>query len=259
MLYVIEDIGSRKYQEDKHSICFNFFKNFHYFSVFDGHGDDKVAIFLKLHLKDIIKTELNKSYQKISIEQCLYNAIKIINTIIPYNIGLHSGSTVIVIIKQQDKIFIINIGDSRVITNNFNKAIQITEDHKPDVPSEYKRITDLGGSVTEDIYGTYRINNILSLSRAIGDFHLLPYISSEPDIYSMKINKSNKYLIAATDGLWDVFDNQELINYINKFIENIDLELNNHEKKISSICKNLIKIARKKGSKDNITILLLIL
>jgi serine/threonine protein phosphatase PrpC len=62
MLYTIEDIGLRNYQEDRHSICFNFFQDFHYLAVFDGHGDDKVAIFLKLYLKDVIKRELINFY-----------------------------------------------------------------------------------------------------------------------------------------------------------------------------------------------------
>lgn len=259
MLCVIEDIGLRNYQEDRHSICFNFFKDFHYFSVFDGHGDEKVAVFLKLYFLKIITNELIKSYPQISIEKCLYNAMKTANKIIPYNISVNAGSTAIIIIKQNTNIYVANIGDSRVVINNFDKAVQVTEDHKPDVPAEYNRIINLGGKVTKDIYGIARINNILSLSRSIGDFNLLPYISWVPDIYRMQITDANKYLIAATDGLWDVFENQELVNYINNNLSEFNNDLQHIDNRMSVLCKNLLKIARLKGSKDNITILLLTL
>jgi serine/threonine protein phosphatase PrpC len=255
MLYTIEDIGLRNYQEDRHSICFNFFQDFHYLAVFDGHGDDKVAIFLKLYLKDVIKRELINFYPSKTIEQCLFNAFKKLDAILPKDIAMNSGSTALVIIKQDNILYIANVGDSRVIINNNETAIPISEDHKPSDILEYNRIKKLGGHVIKDSYGTARVNGILSLSRAIGDIYLTPYVSSVPDIYTVKLSKANNYLIAASDGLWDVFDNQELINLIND--NNILIDKNDN--KLKNMCKKMVSLARLKGSADNITILLLIL
>jgi serine/threonine protein phosphatase PrpC len=255
MLCAIEDIGLRNYQEDRHSICFNFFEDFHYLAVFDGHGDDKVAIFLKLYLKDVIKTELQNFYPKKTIEQCLFDSFKKINAILPKDISNHSGSTALVIIKKNTLLYIANVGDSRVIINSNNNAFPISEDHKPSEISEYTRILNLGGHVIKDPYGTHRVNGTLSLSRAIGDLYLKPYVSSVPDIYTVKLSKSNNYLIAASDGLWDVFDNQELINLVNA--NNIVNDIS--DCKIKEICKKIVSVARLKGSGDNITILFLML
>jgi len=44
------------------------------------------------------------------------------------------------------------------------KAIELSEDHKPDNELERKRVRDAGGFITEG-----RINGNLNLSRAIGD------------------------------------------------------------------------------------------
>lgn len=255
MLCAIEDIGQRNYQEDRHSICFNFFKEFHYFAVFDGHGDDKVSVFLKLYLKDVIKTELHNSYPQKTIEQCLFNSFIKISSILPKEISMHSGSTALVILKHNNILYVANVGDSRVIINNNDKAISISEDHKPSDISEYNRIIALGGKVIRDNYGTHRVNGTLSLSRAIGDIYLKPYVSSIPDIYTVKLSNANNYLIAASDGLWDVFDNQELVNLIN----NNNIIQDKNDNKLKTICKKIVSLARSKGSGDNITILFLML
>jgi serine/threonine protein phosphatase PrpC len=72
-----------------------------------------------------------------------------------------------------------NIGDSRAILSRNGKAIELTVDHKPELPSEKSRIEKLGGYLywhgdkTKDgkpipNTGVWRVNGNLALSRAIG-------------------------------------------------------------------------------------------
>jgi len=252
MLFAIQDIGSRNYQEDRYSVKYNFFKTLHYFAVFDGHGNDKIANFLKYNLMDIIKQQLENNYPLFTIEQCLYNSFIKFNNIIPFEMGENSGSTALITIQNNNIFYIANIGDSRAIINDKNMSKQITVDHKPNNSDEYLRITQLGGNVNKDHYGIWRINNRLSLSRAFGDFSSKPFITHIPDIFTIQVNENNNYLILASDGLWDVCENQEVVDIINKSYQKND-------KQISSICKNLLQISRSKGSTDNITILFIVL
>lgn len=52
-----------------------------------------------------------------------------------------------------------------------------------------------------------RVNGVLGVSRALGDFDLEPYVNSDPDIFHFSFNEEEKrfkFLICACDGLWDV-------------------------------------------------------
>lgn len=241
MIYVIEDKNKREYMEDTHCIEFNIYNNYDYFGIFDGHGSDKVAIFAKLYLKEIIKKELSIASKQCE-EETLLKSLRIFNNILPKDISQDAGSTAVVILRKEKTYWIANIGDSRIIMNSNKIAVSISEDHKPNLEREYKRITDLGGFVV-NMYGVPRLMGNLALSRALGDFNLVPYVTWEPDIYKVECNASNQFFIAASDGLFDVLSNQEAVNII---LSSVD---------IAESCKKLVHIAKVKGSTDNITVL----
>lgn len=243
--YVVEDIGGREYNEDRHCVETNLYKDYSLYAVFDGHGDDKVATFAKQYLKEVLKTELQKDQSE---ELSLYNSLKILNNLIPEDIGNNSGSTVVMLLKKGAKYWVANVGDSRAIINSNDKAIAITEDHKPGVVSELNRIRDLGGFVF-NMGGVPRVMGNLALSRALGDFNLAPYVTWEPEIFRLNCNDKNQFIILATDGLWDVMSNDEVVHVLyNKNINNI-----------KSACNDLMSMSRLRGSTDNITIMYLLL
>ena len=59
-------------------------------------------------------------------------------------------------------------GDSRAVISQSGRAIELSRDHKPHVPTERERIEASGGYVcTEGL-----LNGELAVARAIGDFHI---------------------------------------------------------------------------------------
>ena len=257
MLYVIEDIGSRDYQEDRNHVILNFYKDFNYFAVFDGHGDHKVSSFLKLYFADILKSELLANGNE-PIEKTLFSAFNRLNKILPKNIATHAGSTALIVLQNESVMYVANVGDSRAIINNGEKAHSITIDHKPDLEKEYTRIQRDGGFVTRDPFGVARVNGTLAMSRAVGDFYLQPFVSWVPDIFTVKLLKSNRFVVVASDGVWDVLSNQHVVDIVNNGLKQNDLNID-PKKTMNIISRNLLKESRIRGSGDNITILLLIL
>jgi serine/threonine protein phosphatase PrpC len=66
-------------------------------------------------------------------------------------------------------IYASNSGDSRVVLaikkgDDKYRAIEMSEDHKPDLKTEKQRIEYAGGFVEDN-----RVNGVLNLSRSIGD------------------------------------------------------------------------------------------
>lgn len=253
-IYGISDIGSRKYQEDRYNVDYNIFDMYDYLAIFDGHAGDDVAIWMQNNHKDIVRKLL---IDKEKPENALIESIKIVKKIMPNNISKNIGCTAIIILKRYNSLWCCNIGDCRSIISYDDKVESLSTDHKPNRPDELLRIQNLGGIVTKDIYGIWRVNGNLAISRAIGDLRHFPYVISDPEIITYNINSHNKYILMASDGLWDVLNNSETMNIIKNVVKLNKFEGSNLLMKV--ICHKLLKVARSNSSNDNITILLIFL
>jgi serine/threonine protein phosphatase PrpC len=161
------------------------------------------------------------------------------------------GSTSIIVIRYDQFLNIINLGDSRCVLCRDNIGISLTKDHKPNWPEEQQRIENEGGKIYYD-GDDWRIGD-LSVSRAHGDLGANPFVSYLPDIYKYKIDKTDKFIILACDGVWDVLSPQDAVNFVLEMCyENIKGIYTRKNKNIN-IAKKLGEHSIKMGSGDNIT------
>ena len=244
-------IGKRPTMEDEHLI-FRFNSKVILYAIFDGHGGSTTCKMAKEILTELISTHLKPQtdikkeliWCFIELDKRLYNIIKDA-----------SGSTVVLILRIKNKLYIANLGDSRcVIFNKSGKILLETKDHKP--LSENERIVNNGGQV---IYG--RVNGSLSVSRALGDFSeglklnnekyrgIYAPVSCLPDIYTLDLSEENIYAILACDGLWDVSSSKDVVNGIVQ-----SKKLKNLQELADSITHTTINIL---NSTDNVSCILL--
>ena len=151
--------------------------------------------------------------------------------------------------KYEDELqfYTVNLGDSRlVVVYKSGHTKQITTDHKPDDIIEKRRIEKIGGEIYKDSEGVFRVGQ-LSLARAFGDGDNAPYISQVPDVYYNKITNNTKYLVMACDGLWDVVENKDLYSLLEGY----------KKENSKNLAANLAQEALKKGSYDNVSIIIL--
>ena len=80
-----------------------------------------------------------------------------------------AGCTATVVLVTPMEIYCANAGDSRTVMCERGVAVELSKDHKPEVPEEKNRISKAGGEVLDG-----RENGMLALSRAIGDFDYKP-------------------------------------------------------------------------------------
>lgn len=57
-----------------------------------------------------------------------------------------------------------------------------------------------------------RVMGELAVSRAIGDHCLRPYVIPEPELLMVERTPDDEVLVMASDGLWDVMNNQEAVD-----------------------------------------------
>lgn len=234
------NIGKRDYQEDRLSIYNN---NFHYVScVYDGHGGNKCSIYLKNNLYNAFI----KSLQTQKPIPALFNTFVNLNKTFLSQIIGRDGSTANVLFynKKTNTCYLANTGDSRAILCRKNGVVeQISEDHKPNTPSEKQRIESNGGFVQ---YG--RTNGNLAMSRSFGDKNLIDVITVEPDIYQFS-NRNIKYILQASDGLFDVMSNREVCNFVNTRLR--------QQIPIKEISKQLVYYAiNNRKTQDNTSVLI---
>jgi serine/threonine protein phosphatase PrpC len=254
--------GRRDTQEDQHIAVLNLngdkkdMNNINLFGVFDGHGGKKVSHFLKNNLPNFFLSKFeknifkkNETFTKYTNE--VYNLLQTnLKEKHPRAVE-YCGSTACIGIQTLDKkdkniLWIVNVGDSRAVLCNKNgEGVQLSVDHKPNLPEEKKRIEQLGGKITYD-GSDWRVKS-LSLSRAFGDLDCCPYVTHLPNIYKYKIDPKDKFLIVACDGLWDSLSNKVAVEFIR------DLQFKNFT---GNYAKELANYGLLKGSYDNITVVI---
>lgn len=129
-----------------------------------------------------------------------------------------SGTTAVCAFISLQYIYIANCGDSRAVICRNGEPFFTTEDHKPILPDERKRILKAGGSVM-----IQRVNGSLAVSRALGDFDYKKVkelgqceqlVSPEPEIFCKERDVNDEFLVLACDGVWDVMSNINVCQFV---------------------------------------------
>ncbi|PIA38340.1 hypothetical protein AQUCO_02800191v1 [Aquilegia coerulea] len=139
-----------------------------------------------------------------------------------------SGTTAVTLVKQGRDLLIANVGDSRAVLGMRDKddsliAVQLTVDLKPNLPRESARIEQCKGRVfalqdEPEVSRVWLPNNDspgLAMARAFGDFCLKDFgLISVPDISYRCLTEKDEFIVLATDGVWDVLSNKEVVDIV---------------------------------------------
>ncbi|KAK4404718.1 protein kinase and PP2C-like domain-containing protein [Sesamum angolense] len=141
----------------------------------------------------------------------------------------HPGCTAITALIVKNKLFVANAGDCRTIISRAGKPYALSRDHVASCPEERERVMIAGGQVKWQV-DTWRIGPAaLQVTRSIGDDDLKPFVM-------------------ASDGLWDVVSNADVVSIIKDTV-----------KEPGMCSKRLATEAAERGSKDNITVIVVFL
>merc|ERR1712096_200448 len=94
-------------------------------------------------------------------------------------------------------------------------------------------------------------NGQLAVSRAIGDYEFKPYVCSDADVTTYKLNPNDDYIVIACDGFWDVYKDKDVPKLVWDYLSK------GGEK--SKISHHLCTLAANNGSQDNISVIVVFL
>jgi len=264
--------GHRKTMEDRHSV--ETLNSLYFVGVYDGHGGDKAAEYVKKHLYENFLGEKDKTIEKRLTNAFLKTDKNFLNNSKLKNDPSGTTAVVAVVDPKKKSVVIANTGDSRAIVVRDGKVLLGTKDHKPGTKLERKRIEDAGGFVAKyHGRGCLRVCGRLAVSRAIGDRDLKKWVIPDPDIYEESY-KEGDILVLACDGVWDVMTNEEVATFVHKkftggLTQNIIRFLlgiitgtcgeeaeEGGDERIKLIARTLRNTAYQKGSRDNISVLI---
>jgi serine/threonine protein phosphatase PrpC len=113
------------------------------------------------------------------------------------------GTTMSVVILEEGHISGAYVGDSEAkLVGSHGIISNLTPPHHLRNEDEFERVISEGGNVFK---GRIIVNGSgINLTRAIGDHDFKPFIIPKPNTFSLKIQPSDKYLVVASDGFWEV-------------------------------------------------------
>ncbi|KAL6540440.1 hypothetical protein OROMI_024323 [Orobanche minor] len=218
--------------------------------VYDGHGGAEASKYICDHMflhllrlaretgkisKDVLKNAL------LETENGFLTLVKRAYAIKPAIAAI--GSCCLVGVIWNRTLYTANLGDSRAVMGRLdgsNKitAEQLTEDHNAsieEVREELKALHPEDSQILVMKQGVWRIKGIIQVSRSIGDaylkrpefaldssfprFHLpeplsRPVLRSDPTVFIRDLQRNDRFIIFASDGLWEHMTNQEAVQIV---------------------------------------------
>ncbi|KAK9839238.1 hypothetical protein WJX81_003454 [Elliptochloris bilobata] len=193
------------------------------------------------------------------------------------------GTTALVALRISDVLYVAHAGDSRAVLSSDSQALRLTSDHKPDRPDECARVWAAGGRIMESRNRVVsapkehgRRVTLLAMTRALGDpeYKLKGgqcAVIAAPEVRRLRLRPGDSAIILASDGLWDVMDDSEAVDVVEKVLScqheegrEAMREAGNRGNSISEeqaqhAAQALVKEAMRRHSRDNTTVVVMLL
>ncbi|XP_061712553.1 microtubule-associated protein 1A-like isoform X2 [Cydia pomonella] len=250
--------NSRRVMEDRHVEIGNLEALFGiectkptaFYAVYDGHAGSAAATYCAAHLHQYL---VESPHYATDLRKALRDAfLRTDNDFIRKSNQERAcgGSTAVVVAVRGCQLHAAWAGDSLALLAKRMRLMQLVRPHKPSRQDEKDRIQAGGGAVM--FWGTWRVNGQLAVSRAIGDAMYKPYVTARPELATVDLDGDEDFVVVACDGLWDFVSEDEVALAVYR-------QLAADPDDLKAVTKRLIVQAKRQGSCDNISIIVVFL
>eukprot|EP00939_MAST-03C_sp_MAST-3C-sp1_P000431 g431.t1 len=243
-----------KANQDNYNVCEKFcgVENRAFFGVFDGHGKD--GDLASYYARDKLPKTLEKWTKTLDLKRAHKKAFVDVNDKMCSNSvfdTMMSGTTAITACLDDNNLLVANCGDSRCVVacsgpDGKLVAQPLSRDQTPHRRDELRRVKRAGamvcnmaqlegaepmhenwsltlGDVIDDggdpprLFLRGKVYPGVAFTRSIGDALAQGIgVYAEPEMMELKLNAQHKYLILASDGIWEFITNQEAVDILEK-------------------------------------------
>ncbi|KAK3120130.1 hypothetical protein QOZ80_9AG0682160 [Eleusine coracana subsp. coracana] len=225
-----------------------------FYGVYDGHGGRTAVDFVSERLgrnvlsaiqaaettttssveEDAVSVAIRAAYLKTDSELLAQQQLQ----------GASGGACATTALVNGGHLYVAHLGDCRaVLSRSGGAAAALTADHTCASEDERARVERDGGYVSRSGSGVWRVQGSLAVSRAFGDAGLKRWVVAEPEVTKVPLSGC-EFLVIASDGLWDKVGNQEAVDAVRRSASR------------AAACRELADMARRRGSRDDVTVML---
>jgi len=203
-----------------------------FFGVFDGHGPlgETISSFVSHHITTCMLEDpdlVDDEGLPMAMERACKRTVDVMLDGSGGVDGSESGCTACFGVVTHSHVYVANVGDSRTCFVRQHRSCcgtststgDITVDHSPTEPNEAARVQAAGallmqlGPVLRVVHPDTSREGLrgLAMTRSFGDFWARPIgVIAEPTIHIHKLTADDRYILCASDGIWDMLSAKEV-------------------------------------------------
>lgn len=210
-----------------------------FFAIYDGYSGSMAAEKCARYLSELLENKVESIYQTSmkhedvneEIVVAFNQAFEEMDRILLYGVeeqsrNRWSGCSALTCLLRGNNLYVANAGNIRAVLCRGDGSIErLSDNHSPWDKKERHRIRKAKGDVSKSDK-TALVNGVVKSTRGLGnhgDPNLKTSVIRTPFVNCLTLEDADQFLILASNGVWEVFSEEEVILLLEDIIPDIDV------------------------------------
>ena len=210
-----------------------------FFAIYDGYSGSMAAEKCARYLSELLENKVESIYQTSmklenineEIAVAFNEAFEEMDRILLYGVeeqsrNRWSGCSALTCLLRGNNLYVANAGNIRAVLCRGDGSIErLSDNHSPWDKKERHRIRKAKGDVSKSDK-TVLVNGVVKSTRGLGnhgDPNLKTSVIRTPFVNCLTLEDADQFLILASNGVWEVFSEEEVILLLEDIIPDIDV------------------------------------
>ena len=211
-----------------------------FFAIYDGYSGSMAAEKCARYLSELLEIKVERIYQTSmkhenineEISVAFNEAFEEMDRLLLYGVeeqsrNRWSGCSALTCLLRGNNLYVANAGNIRAVLCRGDGSIErLSDNHSPWDKKERHRVRKAKGDVSKSDK-TALVNGVVKSTRGLGnhgDPNLKTSVIRTPFVNCLALEDSDQFLILASNGVWEVFSEEEVILLLEDILPEIDVK-----------------------------------